>query len=157
MNFRIGRHLDMEMVPRMLPNKADQLGGVVEATCAHARGQIATQGNQASNAEFAVAIKQASHRIRRVAAHGEVRGHVEARRHHGFHSLERAVAGATPGAVGDGDVIGAPACELIPDGRQLALSRRRFRREELKGKGDSAGHGPSAQPEARRPCPCAPR
>ncbi len=133
-DLRIGGDLDVEVVAGLGADEVHQFVGVAQfaAGHAHARRQVAAQGDDAADAGLAVAAEQFAQLGFRVADTGQVgRGrhlHLAVQLQHG---TQRAVAGGSAGAVGAGEEVGLVARQVAGGGQQLFMAGLGLRREEL--------------------------
>ncbi|MNE35869.1 hypothetical protein D3C80_1296560 [compost metagenome] len=143
MNFRISGNLDVEVVAGFAADELHQLVGVAQLAAghAHARGQVAAQGDDALDAGVLVGAEQLAQFGLAVADAGQVRcgGHL----HHAVQlqdCVQGAVAGRATGAVGAGEEVGVVAGQLAGHGHQFFVPGFGLGGEELEAVAAFLGH-----------------
>ncbi|MNP35011.1 hypothetical protein D3C76_1283240 [compost metagenome] len=134
MNFRIGGNFDVELVAGFAADELHQLVGVAQLAAghAHARRQVAAQGDDAADAGFLVLGEQGAQLLAGVADAGQVRGggdfHLAVQLQHGAYG---AVAGGAAGAVGAGEEVRLVGSQLARGGQEFFMPGFGLRGEEL--------------------------
>ncbi|MCY1175574.1 hypothetical protein D9M73_158170 [compost metagenome] len=134
MNFRVGGDFDVEVVAGFSADELHQLVGETHLAAghAHARRQVAAQGDDAADAGFLVLGEEGAQFFAGVADAGQVRCggnlHLAIQLQHGG---QGAVAGGATGAVGAGEEVRLVAGQLACSGQEFFMPGFGLRGEEF--------------------------
>ncbi len=140
MRLRIRAHFDVERIAVFGADEGDQFGGIAHvAGKAHARGQVATQRDQAAAADGAVQLEQLADLLAGAAHARQVRRGIEPMvLVEVAHGLGGVAQGRATGAEGTRHVFGGVVLQLGRSTVQLAALFVGLGRIELEADG---GHG----------------
>src|SRR5690554_4205167 len=128
----VGGHFQVEVIAAVLPDEFHQLVGVTQLTGgAHARGQVAAQGDNPVDAVLFVHIQQLADLCAGSAHAGQMRCCGNALLVQVQHRFNGAVPGGTAGAEGDREKVRIHLCQLVAYSLQLLLALIGLGREKL--------------------------
>lgn len=132
-HFGIGRHFDVEPIARFLADERHQFVGVAQfaGVAAHARGQVAAQGDHAPHAFVLVGLQDVPQVLARGADARQVRRRIAAQVTQRAHRVGRAGAGGAAGAERHADVLGLDRQHLLGRADQPLLASQVARRKEF--------------------------
>ncbi|MCY1403226.1 hypothetical protein D9M71_183960 [compost metagenome] len=142
-NFRISGNFDMEMITGFVADELYQFVGITQLATghAHARRQVATQRDDATDAGFLVLGEEGAQFFAGVADAGQVRCggnlHLAIQLQHGG---QGAVAGGATGAVGAGEEVRLVAGQLACSGQEFFMPGFGLRGEEFEAVAAFLGH-----------------
>src|SRR5690554_4976560 len=128
----VGGHFQVEVIAAVLPDEFHQLVGVTQLTGgAHARGQVAAQGDNPVDAVLFVHIQQLADLCAGSAHAGQMRCCGNALLVQVQHRFNGAVPGGTAGAEGDREKVRIHLCQLVAYSLEFFLALIGLGREKL--------------------------
>src|SRR5918912_2117411 len=123
----------MEVIPGLLTNESDQLGGIAEdARALDIAWQVAPQCDDAAHAGVLIPVEKFADALARALDAGQVWGHLDAGLgHRPGHGLDGARAGRAASAEGHREERRSQRCERSERHSEVLLSRGRLGREQL--------------------------
>ncbi len=113
-DFRVGRHFQMEVIAKVLADKGHQFIGVYHlVAAADAGGHVAAQGNDAVDTGVLVFLNQFNDGGFVITAKGQVRCHGYAFTFEVLDDAFGVIARGATGAVGDGEEVRGELGELL--------------------------------------------
>ena len=154
MEFRIGRYFDVEMIAVLGADELHQLVGVTKLAGRHHAGRdVATQGDDMSDAVVAVFVEDGPDILAGGTDAGQVRRGGVAFTADFQHCRQRPVAGGAAGAKGDGEKLRLELSQLLARGAQLGNPFRGLGRKEFETEGSAlCCHDLSVSPNGRLLC-----